>query len=137
MLVVITNAKAPWPQGAKLGDVVEVAPVGETVKGPILPGCLVGKCKPADEGAKAAHEYVQQLPKAVIAETALATLEVTTNDSDKLAEDLKVAEKLLDEARKEADELRGMAARLTAERDAALAKVAELEAAAAAGAKKK
>jgi hypothetical protein len=129
MKVVITNAKAPWPQGAKVGDVVEVAPIGETAKGdPILPGCLVGKCKPAEEKAKAAHTYEQQLPKPVIAETALATLEVTTSDSDKLAEDLKVAEKLLAEARTEAGDLRGMVERANAERDAALAKVAELEA---------
>jgi hypothetical protein len=125
MKVVITNAKAPWPQGAKLGDVVDV-PTAADMKS--LPGCLVGKCKPAEDGAEAALTYEQQLPTPVLAETALATLEVTTNDSDKLAEDLKVAESMLAEARLEADELRGMVERASAERDAAVARVAELEA---------
>lgn len=127
MLVIITNAKAPWPNGAAVGDVVDV-PTAADLKS--LPGCLVGKCKPAVDGAKAVHTYEQQLPKPVLAETALATLEVTTDGTDKLAEELKVAHTLLEEARKEADELRGMAERLTAERDAALARVAEREAAA-------
>jgi hypothetical protein len=63
MKVVITNLKAPWPAGARLGDVVEV--------GDAVPGCLVGKCKPADQAAEAAHTYSPTLPAPVLAETRL------------------------------------------------------------------
>lgn len=63
MKVAITNLKAPWPAGAAIGDVVEV--------GSAVPGCLVGKCKPADQSAEAAHTYSPKLPVPVLAETRL------------------------------------------------------------------
>ena len=44
MLVVITHLKAPWPSGAKVGDVLDL---------PAVPAWAVGKCEPAPEGAKA------------------------------------------------------------------------------------
>lgn len=43
MKLTITHLKAPWPEGAKVGDVVEFAG---------LPAWAVGKCKPADDEAE-------------------------------------------------------------------------------------
>lgn len=43
MKLTITHLKAPWPEGAKVGDVVELADV---------PAWAVGKCKPADDDAE-------------------------------------------------------------------------------------
>jgi hypothetical protein len=111
MKVTITHLKAPWPAGAAIGDIVEV---GDT-----MPGCFVGKCKEADKGAKADHVY-QQVPLVVTAPASLsvgAGTAVQTVDADAL----KIAEKMLAEARTEADELRKAAERLTGERDEAVA----------------
>lgn len=44
MKITITHLKAPWPEGAKVGDVVEFA-------GDKVPDWAVGKCKPAAEDA--------------------------------------------------------------------------------------
>jgi hypothetical protein len=52
MHVAITFLKAPWPAGAKVGEVVDVG------DGPV-PECFVGKCVPAQEGATAQHTYVR------------------------------------------------------------------------------
>lgn len=130
MKVVITNLKAPWPAGAAMGSVVEV--------GEHLPGCLVGKCKPAEDGAEAAHRYEPVLPTSVLAETAVAA-SVSQADPDELA----IAQNLLAEARAEVEELQSMLAKAqeqlqatAAERDAAKADIAkaqeQLQAAAAA-----
>ena len=43
MKLTITHLKAPWPEGSKVGDVVELAG---------LPAWAVGKCKPADDDAE-------------------------------------------------------------------------------------
>jgi hypothetical protein len=122
MKVFITNRKAPWPAGAAVGSVVEVP-------GAVLPGCLVGKCKPADAEAKAEHVYEPQLPVPVLAETKVAAA-ARPGDPDAL----KAAEALLTEARREADELRfllakaqGQVAALTAERDEAKAELAKAQ----------
>lgn len=48
MKVVITQLKAPWPAGAKVGDVVEMRGFGK------LPGWAAGKCRPAGD-ADASH----------------------------------------------------------------------------------
>lgn len=48
MHVKVTNLKAPWPNGALLGSVVDV--------GEALPGCFVGKCTPSDEPAALIYE---------------------------------------------------------------------------------
>lgn len=95
MKVQITHLKAPWPAGAVVGDVVEVP-------GDAVPGCFEGKCKPAEEGVEAAHVYVPKAPKAVVAETALATSQAQA-DPDELA----ATKALLDAAEQEAGELRG------------------------------
>lgn len=42
MKLTITHLKAPWPTGAVVGDVIELASV---------PDWAVGKCAPADDGA--------------------------------------------------------------------------------------
>ncbi|KQP02463.1 hypothetical protein [Pseudorhodoferax sp. Leaf265] len=50
MLYEIKALKAPWPAGAKVGDVVEM---------PSVPTWAVGKCTPAPEGADATVEFVE------------------------------------------------------------------------------
>lgn len=124
MKVTITHLKAPWPAGAGVGDVVDV--------GDNLPGCFVGKCTPAPDDAEAARRYERPAPP------------VVEDLAAPQGEDLAIAQKLLAEARAEADELRGAAERANAERDAAVAerdaaaaKVAEFEAQAASAAKRK
>lgn len=55
MRVQITHLKAPWPQGAVVGDVLELASV---------PGWALGKCEPAPDGA----EVTIEMPAVVAAE---------------------------------------------------------------------
>lgn len=50
MKVRITERKAPWPQGAKVGDVVEI--VGDT-----LPGWAAGKCSAEPGDVTPDHSY--------------------------------------------------------------------------------
>lgn len=45
MKVVVTHMKAPWPAGAKPGDVVEL-------QSDTIPGWALGKCTPAADDAK-------------------------------------------------------------------------------------
>lgn len=49
MRVQITHLKAPWPQGAVVGDVLELASV---------PGWALGKCVPAPDDAEVTIEMV-------------------------------------------------------------------------------
>jgi hypothetical protein len=100
MKVIITILKAPWPAGARLGDVVEV---GDT-----LPGCLVGKCRPADPAMEAAHVYHQVLPAPVLAETKLGA---EIGAAPQLAE----AQEALASARAELDAERATVADLLAQ----------------------
>lgn len=56
----ITHLKAPWPLGAKVGDVIELASV---------PAWALGKCSPADDDAEvtvslAPVEFVANVPPA-------------------------------------------------------------------------
>lgn len=43
MKLTITHLKAPWPEGAKVGDVLEL---------PSVPAWALGKCQPADDDAE-------------------------------------------------------------------------------------
>lgn len=53
MKLTITHLKAPWPTGAVVGDVIELASV---------PAWAVGKCAPADDGATVTVGAVQAAP---------------------------------------------------------------------------
>ena len=53
MKLTITHLKAPWPAGAVVGDVIELASV---------PAWAVGKCAPADDGATVTVGVVQAAP---------------------------------------------------------------------------
>ena len=55
MKLTITHLKAPWPTGAVVGDVIELASV---------PTWAVGKCAPADDGATVTVGVVQAAPVA-------------------------------------------------------------------------
>ena len=50
MKLTITHLKAPWPTGAVVGDVIELASV---------PSWAVGKCAPADDSAAVTVGAVQ------------------------------------------------------------------------------
>lgn len=55
MKVRITHLKAPWPEGALVGDVLEVR---------VLPAWAIGKCEPAEDDA----EVTVELPEPVAPE---------------------------------------------------------------------
>ena len=57
MKLTITHLKAPWPTGAVVGDVIELASV---------PAWAVGKCAPADDGADVTVGVVQAAPAAQV-----------------------------------------------------------------------
>lgn len=82
MKVTITHLKAPWPEGAAVGSVVEVP-------GDSIPAAFAGKCVPAEEDAEASHVF----------EPKPAPVEEAPADPAKLAEDLKAAQALLDAER--------------------------------------
>lgn len=50
LLVEITALRAPWPTGAVIGSIVEIPSDS-------IPDSFVGKCRPADPGAKVTHVY--------------------------------------------------------------------------------
>ena len=53
----ITFLKAPWPQGAAVGDVVEI-------DGDKVPAWALGKCVPAEDDAEVTHKATQAEAKA-------------------------------------------------------------------------
>lgn len=57
MKLTITHLKAPWPTGAVVGDVIELASV---------PTWAVGKCAPADDSAAVTVGAVQAAPAAQV-----------------------------------------------------------------------
>ena len=57
MKLTITHLKAPWPTGAVVGDVIELASV---------PAWAVGKCAPADDSAAVTVGVVQAAPAAQV-----------------------------------------------------------------------
>lgn len=127
MLVQITHLKAPWPAGAGVGEVVEVP-------GDSIPGCFVGKCVPAEDGATAAHVFVPTPPPAVLAETKIAAPEGANDDALREAQALLLAEREhTADLLAAAERLQAQVLELTVQRDEALAKaeqaVAELAAA--------
>lgn len=91
MFVQITHMKAPWPQGATVGSVVEV-------DGDSIPAFFVGKCVQAPEGSQAEHRFVPQPPPAV---------RVTAPGAApaQAAEDLAIAQRMLAEAQAAQGEL--------------------------------
>lgn len=62
MKVTVTFLKAPWPQGTKVGDVIELVGFhGE------LPGWAKGKCTPAADDAEVA-QVLERVAPAILAE---------------------------------------------------------------------
>lgn len=52
MKVQVTALKAPWPDGTKVGDIVDLkglSVAGEKIKGDVVPAYFVGKCVPSNE----------------------------------------------------------------------------------------
>lgn len=133
MRVQITHLKAPWPRGAVVGDVIELATV---------PGWAVGKCAPASDDAEVTIEMVaavdgdgsgQALPsvEAVNAQIAdlQAKLDASLADNETLLNSLTEADaKLADlQAKLEAaqsEEGKAKAALVEAEQQAAQEKAA-------------
>lgn len=68
MKVRITHLKAPWPAGAKPGDVVELAVDA-------VPEWALGKCKPIPDDTPTAAEVAEALAKAEAQAEALAKAE--------------------------------------------------------------
>lgn len=111
MKVTVTHLKAPWPAGAGVGSVVEFDGAA--------PACFAGKFVPAADDAEASHRWEPPAPPPALVEEPAAA----AADPDAL----KAAEALLAEARREAEELRGMIAALTEQRDAARAELEALK----------
>lgn len=90
MKVIITALKAPWPEGAMVGETVEL-------KVDILPAWALGKCTITDSKAKADHVYGP-------AETAAESADT------KAVEGMAAAQKFIDDLRTahaiEVDDLR-------------------------------
>lgn len=92
MKIQVTHLKAPWPDGTKVGDVLEVGDRGE------VPAAFIGKFQVVDEGKPAAS--------------------VAAGAPDD-AEELAIERNLRKAAEEEAAELRGRLEAMTAERDKA------------------
>ncbi len=86
----ITHLKAPWPEGAKVGDVFDV-------DGPV-PAWALGKVKEAGDGAKATLKMPRR--KAHEGEDGDGPLEATTKVGKEQAE----AETIEQQAQRERDE---------------------------------
>lgn len=121
MKVTITQMKAPWPEGAALGDVVEIP-------GDALPSWAEGKCTKAADDAVAVAVFEPKAPPM------LGGMR-KHEEADKDAANANAAA-LLSAAQQEAHELKQLLSAMTFERDAALAKVTELQAAVDAAQKK-
>lgn len=126
----IIHPKAAWPEGAAVGDVVEI-------QGDAIPESLAGKCVPVGDDEKAVHTYVPPEPPAPRDPGSklvpLHTMPSTAADHDELA----ATKALLEAAEQEADELRGRLEKAQADLAAALERAAKAEEAAAAKAGKK
>lgn len=120
MKVRITNMKAPWPEGAKLGDIV-------AFDGP-APAWAAGKHQPAPDSASADHVYE---PPAVITGNgtgqALPSIEAVNAEIEDLRAQLsvaneaaEVARQAIDTERKRGDELAEKLLAAEAARDAAI-----------------
>lgn len=110
MKVVITHLKAPWPQGASVGQVVDL-PECDTV-----PAWAAGKCQEAPSDAEPAHTWTKPEP---------VEEQVVLTDAEKLAE----AHATINQLRDQEQEL---LARVTKAEEALAARDMELTAARAA-----
>lgn len=127
MKVTITQLKAPWPMGAKVGDVIEL----QGFDG--MPDWAKGKCRPVADDAEAAQVLERSaLPKVEVKAPTKAEPAAPAVDPDALA----AAEALLAEARTEADELRARVVAAEAESAKLREALAAAEQAAAAKGKK-
>lgn len=118
MKVTITQMKAPWPEGAGVGSVVELP-------GSTIPAWAAGKCKPAEDDAEAAFTWTPPAPPPAPATPA-----------EKAAADSNAAI-LLDAANAALADMQQQLTTVTTERDAALARITVLEAELAAATKPK
>lgn len=119
MKVTITHLKAPWPAGARIGDVVDV--------GASLPGCFAGKCKPVADDAEASHEYDPPAPSAPATPVAMEdALGAATQKLRSMHSALIELEVELEKERATSSDLR---AQLAEARDALLTVASELDAA--------
>jgi hypothetical protein len=77
MRVEVTNVKAPWPTGVRVGDIVEI-PRDE------LPGCFIGKCKPAgaNRQAKFCYEPPKPADEAILSELSIAAAAESAGNVD-------------------------------------------------------
>lgn len=115
MKVVITHAKAQWPQGAGVGSVVEIPYE-------VIPTFFANKCRPAtDEDGEAAHSW--DPPAAPAAPEQAAA--VPTSD-DGLADELKATIALLEAERQASAELGQRLQGMQEQHDALQAKHAEV-----------
>ena len=71
MKLTITHLKAPWPTGAVVGDVIELASV---------PTWAVGKCAPADDSATVTVGAVQAAPAVQVVQVVQAKQEPSIDD---------------------------------------------------------
>jgi hypothetical protein len=71
----ITHLKAPWPLGAKAGDVIELAHV---------PAWALGKCSPAADDAEVTASFepvlIVNVPPAEVAQEAVVGVDVTHDE---------------------------------------------------------
>jgi hypothetical protein len=56
MKVKVTHLKAPWPEGTKPGDIVDIVDRKE------IPGWALGKCTPLPDGTEAQHVWQPPAP---------------------------------------------------------------------------
>jgi hypothetical protein len=99
MKVVITQMKAPWPGGAKPGDVVDLQ--GRDA----IPGWAAGKCRPAEADAEATHVVEAPAPLITSEEAKAAEAQVDADGDDEAAAALAAANVQAAEEQAEADRL--------------------------------
>lgn len=120
MKVIIQTLKAPWPTGAKVGDVVSFE--GETA-----PAWAVGKYTPASEGANADFHYD---PKVITGDGSGQALAPVSADDAQARASLAAAEEQARQEREAA--IRHAFEELTAQRDQAVQQHESVQAALAA-----
>jgi len=125
MLYEIKALKAPWPKGAKVGDVVDM---------PYLPAWAEGKCSIALDSAQATIEFVEPVPgdgvsrplDAKPGDQKPADAEVTRAEIADLRQKLEDADKEKARLVGEIEKSTNVHAGVLTERDAAVAEIADL-----------
>lgn len=108
MNVIVTHAKAAWPQGASVGSVV-------SLPFDAIPESLAGKCSPAPEGAEPefayepppplpVRDYSSGLTGANVVHEAVAAGKAREAAEAKAAEDARIAEALAEAERQAKEE---------------------------------